>query len=256
MTVTPNEAATMLPNEWAGMVERSKTDPGAPFERGALATLAILRGKHPADWQRFRAQLKKDTEIPIGDLERALDRTGDASGDTTRGRALEWSEPEPWPEPVRGAMLLLDIAGFLRRHVVMSEALADTVALWIAMTWLHDGLELSTFLNVTSATKRCGKSLLMEALGCLVHRPLAVSGRITPAALFRVIERDTPTMLLDEADTFFGNDRGAARDRQRFATARQRVAVALRGRGLRAAPVRNLVPEGRRGDRRAAGHGG
>ena len=188
------------------MVERSKTDPSAPFEREVLTRLATLRAEHPAHWQRFRAQLKKDTEVQIGDLERALHRTGDAAGDTTQGRALEWSEPEPCSEPVTGDVLLSDIAEFLRRHVEMSEALADTVALWTAMTWLHDGLELSTFLNVTSATKRCGKSLLMEALGCLVHRPLPVSGRITPAALFRVIERDAPTMLLDEADTFFGND--------------------------------------------------
>ena len=206
VAVTPNEAAATLPNEWAAVVERSKTDPGAPFERDALARLAILRADHPADWQRFMALLKKDTVVRVGDLERRLDRTCDAASDTTQGRALEWYEPEPWPEPVAGDMLLSDIAEFLRRYVAMSKTLADTVALWTVATWLHDGLELSTFLNVTSATKRCGKSLLMEAIGCLVHRPLPVSGRITPAALFRIIERDAPTMLLDEADTSFGND--------------------------------------------------
>ena len=37
-------------------------------------------------------------------------------------------------------------------------------------------------------------------------KPLAASGRITPAALFRTIELYAPTLLLDEADTFLGDD--------------------------------------------------
>ena len=86
------------------------------------------------------------------------------------------------------------------------------------MTWIHDRLEISPFLNVTSATKRCGKSLLLEALGELVTSPAPVSGRVTSSALFRTIEMHAPTLLLDEADTFFGDDdelRGVVNGSQR-----------------------------------------
>ncbi len=67
------------------------------------------------------------------------------------------------------------------------------------MTWLHDRLDLSPFLHLTSATRRCGKSALLEVIGTLVRRPLMTS-HATVAAIFRLIERDGPTLLLDEID--------------------------------------------------------
>ena len=123
-----------------------------------------------------------------------------------QGRPVEYDDPEPWPDPVDGAALLGGIAATVRRFVEMPEARADAVALWIVHTWVHDRLGISTFLNVTSATKRCGKTLLMEVVGALAWRSLPVSGRVTPAALFRIVERDAPTLILDEADTFFADD--------------------------------------------------
>ena len=127
-------------------------------------------------------------------------------GDGLQGQPLVWVEVEPWFDPVDGAALLDETANVIRRHVDMPVTSADAVALWVVHAWIHDRLEISTFLNITSATKRCGKSLLMEVLVALVCKPLAASGRITPAALFRTIEQYAPTLLLDEADTFLGDD--------------------------------------------------
>jgi len=123
---------------------------------------------------------------------------------------------------VDGAAVLTGIADFIRRHVSLPDEVADTVALWIVVTWIHAELEISPFLNITSATKRCGKSLLLEALGEFVHRRLPVGGRVTPAALFRVIEAHAPTLLLDEADTYFRDDpelRGVVNGSQRRSSA-------------------------------------
>ena len=139
-----------------------------------------------------------------------------------QGQALKWSAAEPSHEPVHGPELLCTISATIRRYVDMPDALADATALWIIHTWLHPRLEISTFLNVTSATKRCGKSLLMEVAGALVYRPLLVSGRITPPALFRIIESAAPTLMLDEADTYFGENpelRGVINGSQRLESA-------------------------------------
>ena len=128
----------------------------------------------------------------IGDLKAAMARvTERGMSDGLQGQPLDWAEVEPWPDPVDGAALLDAIAELIRRYVDMPETSADAVALWVVHASIHDRLEISTFLNITSATKRCGKSLLMEVLATLVCKPLAASGRITPAALFRTIERDT-----------------------------------------------------------------
>ena len=202
-----------------GLLERTKADPGAPFEHAEA--LAGMRSKTPADWARVKPALKA-AGVTLGDLERAMDNAGDANGDGKPGRPVAWQDPEPWPGPgpgpVDGAALLSGIASFIQRYVSIAPALADTVALWIVVTWIHDRLEISPFLNVTSATKRCGKSLLLELLGELVHHPLPVGGRVTSSPLFRTIEMHAPTMLLDEADTFFGDDdelRGVVNGSQR-----------------------------------------
>ena len=47
---------------------------------------------------------------------------------------------------------------------------------------------------------------------------MPLSGRVTSAALFRVIEKSSPTLLLDEADTYFREDaelRGVVNGSQR-----------------------------------------
>src|SRR6202040_793295 len=51
------------------------------------------------------------------------------------------------------------------------------------------------------ATKRSGKTTLLEIISMLAPRSLSASN-ITAAALFRVIESFKPTLLIDEADTF------------------------------------------------------
>ena len=110
--------------------------------------------------------------------------------------------PTPSPGPVNGAELLTGIADFVRTYVHLPIPAASTVALWIVTTWLHDRLDLSPFLHVTSPTRRCGKSALLEVIETLVHRPLMTS-HATVAAMFRLIERDAPTLLLDEIDRRF-----------------------------------------------------
>ena len=98
--------------------------------------------------------------------------------------------------------LLTGIADFVSTYVHLPTPAASTVALWIVMTWLHDRLDVSPFLHLTSPTRRCGKSALLEVIGTLVHRPLMKS-HATVAAIFRLIERDGPTLLLDEIDRRF-----------------------------------------------------
>ena len=194
---------------WAvNLLVEAQSDAGAPFEPERLSRLAEMRRDSPPEWERLRRHLS-DTKVRVAELDKALFRyADDDDSEYLQGQALEWPECAPWPNPVDGALLLDEIARTIRRYVVMPDGMVDGVALWIVHTWIHDHLEISTFLNITSATKRCGKSLLLEVIAELVSRPLPVSGSITGPVLFRVIERDEPTLLLDEADTYFKNSEG------------------------------------------------
>ena len=170
----------------------------------AIARLAALP---EMEYERTRKEEAKrlGTRVTVLDQLVRSQRATDGE-DGLQGRPIEWNDPEPWLEPVDGAALLTDMFELIRRYVDMPGKKAAAVVLWIIHTFLHRRLDLSTFLLVTSATKRCGKTLLMDVAGALVLRPEPLSGRITQAALFRLVERYEPTLLLDEADTFLRND--------------------------------------------------
>jgi len=78
---------------------------------------------------------------------------------------------------------------------------ADAAALWIIGSYLMDTWRLWPRLLVTSPTKACGKSTLLEVIDAMAHRGFIVSNA-SPAAIFRAIEAWKPTLLLDEADTW------------------------------------------------------
>jgi uncharacterized protein DUF3631 len=65
------------------------------------------------------------------------------------------------------------------------------------------------YLHVTSATKRAGKTRLLEVLEPLVARPW-LTQRVSAAALVRKIDAERPTLLLDESDTAFKGDKDYA----------------------------------------------
>ena len=105
------------------------------------------------------------------------------------------------PEGAEGAELLEELKGVMNEYVVLPPMAAEALALWVVHTHAFELREVTTYLGVTSPTKRCGKTTLLTLLGHLARRAMAVSN-ISPPALFRVIEQGRPTLLIDEVDTF------------------------------------------------------
>jgi putative DNA primase/helicase len=172
----------------------------------ALRTLASLI-TNDDDLRRAtirEAALKKLADIGISApgklLDAALQRQQTQGSDT--GLIL-FSDPEPWPSVVNGAGLLDDIVSLIRRYVIVSHDAAHATALWILHAWTLEAFDISPLLVITSATKRCGKTTLLEAVGMLAPRPLPASN-LTTATLFRAVEKFKPVMLIDEADSFMG----------------------------------------------------
>jgi hypothetical protein len=83
----------------------------------------------------------------------------------------------------------------------MPDHAAETTALWVVHTYLLDCFGVSPRLAITSPERGCGKTTLVDILSHLVIRPLPVANA-TASAVFRVVEIQRPTLLIDEADTF------------------------------------------------------
>jgi Protein of unknown function (DUF3631) len=105
------------------------------------------------------------------------------------------------------AEVLAELVGFVRRFVVVSSAQATAIALWIVHTHAFEAADASPYLAVTSPEKRSGKSRLFEVVELLAANPWKV---ITPteAVVFRKVDADRPTLLLDETDAIFGKRNG------------------------------------------------
>lgn len=93
----------------------------------------------------------------------------------------------------------------LRRFVVMTAAQFVAIALWVIHTHTFAAADASPYISISSAEKQSGKSRLFEVLELLVARPW-MTGRVTVAVLARKIDREKPTLLLDESDAAFGGD--------------------------------------------------
>lgn len=117
------------------------------------------------------------------------------------GKEMVFPEIDPWPDEVDGSNLLIDIVRMLDRYLFLPPGAATAIALWILHAHAHDTAYISAILALTSPTPACGKTTTMEIIGALVPKPLSASN-ITSAALFRAVEKWSPTLLVDEADTF------------------------------------------------------
>jgi 5S rRNA maturation endonuclease (ribonuclease M5) len=147
--------------------------------RGVAAEVRIFEpaeGKDISDHLDAGLGLQELVEVPFGDgAQNLLDRT---------------------------AELVEACARTVRRFVVLSDEQALAVALWVLHTHALDAADVTPFLVITGPTMRSGKTRLLETLELLVAKPWRVT-LPSEAVLFRKVDRDQPTLLLDECDAVF-----------------------------------------------------
>ncbi|WP_442838912.1 DUF3631 domain-containing protein [Acinetobacter baumannii] len=112
-----------------------------------------------------------------------------------------FEDVDAWPEPVDGSELLNELEKTIKKYIVAEPSIYTAAALWIMFTWCIDAMKIAPIACITAPEKRCGKSQFLHLIGRLVRRPQTVVN-ITTASLFRMIAEYTPTVLIDEADTF------------------------------------------------------
>lgn len=121
-----------------------------------------------------------------------------------QGQPTELSNPEIWPEPVDGQVIANAVHDVVQRFAVLPDHAGAAITLWIFHAHALDSAEFSPILLLTSPDRRCGKSTTLKLLGKLVPRPL-VTANASTAAIFRVIEKAKPTLLIDEGESFLEN---------------------------------------------------
>lgn len=186
----------------------------APPGQDSHASAALA--KHPEGCGQEGAEASAaDGEVKapvVSEQAKSSNVPAKASGDPAKaGRARggeastePFKEHRPADEPVDPASLLTEISGLIRTFIVLTPEQADAAALWVAHTHMTDVANVSPILIVNAPERACGKTLVQEVLGRLAYRALPASNA-SLSALFRSIEYWGVTLMIDEADTFFGN---------------------------------------------------
>jgi len=169
-------------------------------------TIKRLAAMPTLDYLRAKKEAANALGIPKAELDKVVNEHRKATKPASTDNDM-FPMPEPWPSPVKAEALLNQLTATIKRFMVCPDETADAAALWVVMTWFVDVIPVAALAVITAPEKRCGKSQMLEIIGELVNRPLS-SSSITTAALFRSIDLWTPTLLIDEADTFMKDDEG------------------------------------------------
>jgi hypothetical protein len=178
------------------------SDTTQDFVKGALDEgkdndeIKRLAKLSPIAFDREREAAAKKLGVRIGTLEFLVKAVRDSATKQQKDFLPHW-KVEPWSESVDGADLLEGLRKHFLRHVVLPKHTDVLLALWTLHTWVFDCFDITPYLAITSPTRRCGKTLLMTMLYWLCCRAKK-NDSMSKAAIYRSVERDKPTLCLDE----------------------------------------------------------
>jgi len=167
-----------------------------------VRTLATLSD---VEYDKCREETAKDLGIRVTTLDNEVKKARRSADSSLSGRAVLFEEIEPWPESIDGTALLDELSDTFSRYIILPEGAADTMALWAAYTHVFEAFLHSPRLNLSSPQKGCAKTLTLDVLQSVTPRSLRVEN-MTTAVLFRLIEKEAPTLLIDECDSFLNNN--------------------------------------------------
>lgn len=148
------------------------------------------------EYALIRKDKAKSLGLGVADLDRAVK---EARKGCSSDNDLPFREVEPCLLAVDPKELLFEIVSVVQRFIVCDDHIPYAVALWSAMTWFMDVVDVAPLAIITAPEKRCGKTQLLTLLGRLVCRPITASS-ISPAAMFRAIDAWKPALMIDEVD--------------------------------------------------------
>jgi putative DNA primase/helicase len=197
--------------------EKAERERKADEERARRDAEKTAERKRRERAKSTEREFKLLTELPEREQDARLDslarRLGEDPAAVREEFALATSSPAPesvelWPDAVETAALLEELIAQLKRFVVFKYDIdPPAAALWIAFAWIHDIAAIhSPILAVMAPDINCGKTTMLGALKYLTPRSFA-GAELTGPWLFRRVDRDRPTLIIDEAGDLFHRKR-------------------------------------------------
>jgi putative DNA primase/helicase len=185
------EAKAKTPAPAIGKVAHGNTD---------FDTIHQLAALSPLEYDRRREAEAKQLGCKVATLDKLVDAKRPKSNDgALQGVEVALQDVDPWPEAVNGASVLNEVAKAVSEYLVLPEGTAEAIALWCAHAHAFEAFIHTPRLNFYAPEMGCGKTTGLDVVATLTPRALRTEN-ITAPILFRLVEAQRPTLLLDEAD--------------------------------------------------------
>lgn len=102
--------------------------------------------------------------------------------------------------------LLARVQSFLHRYIDVSEGFEELAAYYVLLSWVHDAFEVIPYLRF-KGDFGTGKSRCLLVVGSICYRPMFASGASTVSPLFRIIDSFRGTLVMDEGDFRFSDEK-------------------------------------------------
>jgi hypothetical protein len=103
-------------------------------------------------------------------------------------------------------VLVKEVRDFIHRYVDLSPEFEEVAAHYVLLTWGYDAFNALPYLRVRG-DYGSGKSRFLLSLGSLCYKPIFASGASTVSPLFRLMDEIGGTLIVDEADFRFSDER-------------------------------------------------
>ena len=106
---------------------------------------------------------------------------------------------------VKANELFINIKNLFKRFVVVTDEFLDVIVSYIIMTYIYILFQVIPYIWL-NGEKGTGKSTIMKIMSKLCFNPLFCSN-VNPANIFRQIDNDGSTIILDEFEKMYGDDK-------------------------------------------------
>jgi hypothetical protein len=102
--------------------------------------------------------------------------------------------------------LALSVRQFIHRYADLSEAFEEAAAYYVLLTWVFDAFNELPYLRL-KGDFGSGKTRCLQTIGSLCYKPMFASGASTVSPLFRIIDAFRGTLVIDESDFRYSDER-------------------------------------------------
>jgi hypothetical protein len=103
-------------------------------------------------------------------------------------------------------VLIETVRAFIHRYVALTDVFETIAAYYVLLTWIYDDFHEVPYLRVRGDAGS-GKTRFLLAVGSLCYKPIFASGASTASPLFRIIDAFRGTLVLDEGDFRFSDEK-------------------------------------------------